>query len=125
MSATVEIEVSRAADALGVPTHAVVHRRLKDLRGAPAVLAWAERKTRSPGERARAAASRYVKVAFVVEGGVARARPVELGLTDEFRVEILSGVRTGEQVVVAPFRALDQLTDGQSVRIVGDAEDPL
>ncbi|APW62344.1 efflux RND transporter periplasmic adaptor subunit [Paludisphaera borealis] len=125
MSATVEIEVSRTADALGVPSHAVVHRRRKDLPNTPAVRAWAERNTRSPGERARDAESRYVKVAFVVEGGVARARPVELGLTDEFRVEILAGVTAGEQVVVAPFRALDQLTDGQSVHVVSDAEDSL
>ena len=125
MSATVEIEVSRASEALGIPTHAVVHRRLKDLSSVVAVRAWAEQNARSPGQRARGAESRYVKVVFVVEGGVARTRPVELGLTDEYRAEILSGVRAGERVVVAPFRALDRLTDGQAVRIVDDAEDPL
>ncbi|WP_165252330.1 efflux RND transporter periplasmic adaptor subunit [Paludisphaera soli] len=127
MSATVEIEVRRIEDALGVPTHAVVHRRRKDLPASAAVRAWAERESRSPGGvngGARASGSRYVKVAFVVQGGMARARPVELGLTDEHRVEILSGVEAGEEVVVAPFRALDQLTDGQPVRVVDEEPSP-
>jgi HlyD family secretion protein len=124
MSATVEIEVRRTEDALGVPTHAVVHRRRKDLPGTPAVLAWAERNARSPGGSGQDSGTRYVKVAFVVEGGVARARPVELGLTDEHRAEILSGVKADEQIVVAPFRALDQLRDGQPVQVVDEAEAP-
>jgi HlyD family secretion protein len=122
MSATVEIEVNRSEDALGLASHAVVHRRRRDLPRTPEVRAWAERNARSPGEKARDAEARYVKVAFVVEDGVARARPVELGLTDENRVEVISGVKAGEQVVVAPFRALDELMDGQPVQVVSDEE---
>jgi HlyD family secretion protein len=37
-------------------------------------------------------------------------------------VEVLSGVKAGEQVVVAPFRALDELMDGQPVQVVSDEE---
>jgi HlyD family secretion protein len=122
MSAPVEIEVNRSEDALGLASHAVVHRRRRDLPRTPEVRAWAERNARSPGEKARDAEARYVKVAFVVENGVACARPVELGLTDENRVEVLSGVKAGEQVVVAPFRALDELMDGQPVQVVSDEE---
>lgn len=121
MSATVEIEVGKATDALGVPSHAVVHRRRKDLPNTPAMRAWAERNARSLGDRPRDSESRYVKVAFVLEGGIARVRPVELGLTDEHRVEILSGVSADERVVVSPFRALDMLMDGQEIRVVDDS----
>src|SRR5206468_2693060 len=46
MSATVEVEVRRATDALGVPAQAVVHRRRKDLPDTPAVRAWAEKNAR-------------------------------------------------------------------------------
>jgi HlyD family secretion protein len=121
MTATAEIEVRRIDDALGVPVQAVVHRRRKELPDTSAVRAWAERHARSPGEKARDAASRYIKVVFVLEGGVARARPVETGISDERRVEIVSGLAADDRVIVGPFRALDQLRDGQAVRVEVDA----
>jgi HlyD family secretion protein len=118
MTATVEIEVRRASDALGVPAQAVVHRRRKDLPDTPSVRAWAERNARSPGEKAQETELRYIKIVFVVEGDIARARPVETGLSDERKVEILSGVKPGEPVVVGPFRTLDELKDGDPVKPV-------
>ncbi|WP_074304473.1 efflux RND transporter periplasmic adaptor subunit [Singulisphaera sp. GP187] len=118
MTATVEIEVRRASAALGVPAQAVVHRRRKDLPNTPSVRAWAERNARSPGEKAQEAELRYIKIVFVAEGGIARARPVETGLSDERKVEILSGLKPGEPVVVGPFRTLDELKDGDPVKPV-------
>jgi len=115
MTATVEIEVRRASNALGVPAQAVVHRRRKDLPDTPSVRAWAERNARSPGEKAQEAELRYIKIVFVAEAGVARARPVETGLSDERKVEILSGLKPGESVIVGPFRTLDDLKDGAPV----------
>jgi HlyD family secretion protein len=117
MTATVEIDVRRIDNALGVPVQAVVHRRRKELPDTAAVRAWAERHARSPGENARDAASRYIKVVFVVEGGVARSRPVETGISDERRVEIVSGLAGDDRVIVGPFRALDQIRDDQVVRV--------
>ena len=115
MTATVEVEVRRAADALGVPVQAVVHRRRKDLPDTAAVREWAERNARSPGEKSSEAEGRYIKVAFVLEGTIARARPVQTGLSDERRVEILSGLKPADRVIVGPFRTLDELKDGDSV----------
>ncbi|MCS7235280.1 MAG: efflux RND transporter periplasmic adaptor subunit [Armatimonadota bacterium] len=51
-------------------------------------------------------------VVFVVEDGVARARPVVTGLSDGVRVEV-EGVRAGERVVVA---GQESLRDGMPVR---------
>lgn len=52
-------------------------------------------------------------VVFVVEDGVARARPVTLGLSDGVRVEVRAGLRPGEPVVVA---GQESLRDGVPVR---------
>jgi HlyD family secretion protein len=123
MTATVEIEVHRADDALGVPVQAVVHRQRKDLPDTAEVRAWCERNAHSPGERAREGKTRYVKVVFVVQRGVARARPVETGLSDERRVEITSGLGPDDRVVVGPFRTLDELRDGQPIKEAA-SEDP-
>lgn len=123
MTATVEIEVERADGALAVPVQAVVHRQRKDLPDSPEVRAWCERNAHSPGERAREAKTRYVKVVFIAEGGVARARPVETGLSDERNVEIRTGLESDDHVIVGPFRTLDDLRDGQPTK-EASAEDP-
>ncbi len=115
MTATVEIEVKRADDVLGIPVQAVVHRRRKDLPDSPAVREWAAKNLAGFREKARDAEARYVTIVFVVENGAARARPVETGISDENRVEILSGLAPTDRVIVGPFRALDELKDGHPV----------
>ncbi len=49
---------------------------------------------------------------WVVEGGVARRREVELGAQGDDRVEVASGVAVGETVVV---KGADRVTEGQRV----------
>ena len=56
-------------------------------------------------------------LAFVVEGDVAREREVQLGLsTTDGRVEVKSGVKPGEKLVV---RGAEALRDGAKVRVTG------
>lgn len=116
MTATVEIEVRRSEDATSIPVQAVVQRRRKDLPDRPEVRAWVERNPLAPGEQAREAEARYIRLVFVEERGVARARPVDVGLSDERRVEILEGLRPDDRVIVGPFRTLDELKDGDPVK---------
>lgn len=58
-----------------------------------------------------AGTERYV---FVVEKNVAKRRTVTTGLTSEGRVQIVSGIKAGEQIVIAG--ALD-VADGQAIQI--------
>jgi HlyD family secretion protein len=115
MTATVEIEVRRAADVLSVPVQAVVQRRRKDLPDSPALRSWLDRHPLAPGEAVTDLGSRYVTTAFVALDGKARARPVEVGLSDERRVEIRSGLDPDDLVIVGPFRTLDELKDGDPI----------
>lgn len=125
MTTTVEIEVKRADDALGVPVQAVLQRRVKDLPDTPALRSWIDRNARTPGEKASEASTRYVKIVFIVDGkGIARARPVETGLSDERRVEILGGLGPEESLITGPFRALDELKDGDPVVVLPPGAEP-
>lgn len=124
MTATVEVEVRRSDEALSVPVQAVVQRRRKDLPDRPEVRAWAERNPLAPGERAREAETRYIKIVFLEQGGKAVARPVDIGLSDERRVEIKAGLGPDDRVVVGPFRSLDELKDGDPVKPLSPAEAP-
>jgi membrane fusion protein (multidrug efflux system) len=55
---------------------------------------------------------------FVANAGKAQRRPVKIGLTDGTRVEILSGVKAGESVIVDGQAGLP---DGASINIAGPA----
>lgn len=54
---------------------------------------------------------------FVIDGQTAHRRSVQIGLADESRIEILSGVSLGDRVVIVGAQTLD---DGSPVRITKD-----
>lgn len=94
MSVRAEIETQADKGALVVPIQAVVERPPL---GAPG--------------------GNEVKVVFVVAGGKAHQRQVDTGISNETRVEVMTGLRAGEQVVTGPYRSLRDLKDGDPVRI--------
>lgn len=117
MSATVEIEVNRAENALGVPVQAVVHRRLRDLPATQEFRDWVARQPKTPAEKGKDDASRYVTVVFLMVNGEAHARPVRTGISDQDRIEILDGLAPDDEVIVGPFRVLDEMEEGQPVKL--------
>ncbi|MDR5682422.1 MAG: efflux RND transporter periplasmic adaptor subunit [Armatimonadota bacterium] len=61
------------------------------------------------------------RVVFVVTDGLAQARQVETGLTDGMRIEIVRGLRPGENVVVT---GQETLRDGTQVLVAGPGTSP-
>lgn len=115
MSANVEIEVARRAEAVTLPIEAVVYRKRSDL---PAELvAEYDRRRRAGAAQPSQHLAEFVKLVFCVVDGRVAARLVETGINDAARVEILEGVALGDEVVTGPYRSLDQLKDGAAVRI--------
>jgi HlyD family secretion protein len=117
MSGQATISTDTHQDAVVVPIQAVTVRTQRDLEGKGA--AAPPPPTAAPAPRAgkvkeRREASR--KIVFVVEGGVARARPVETGLASESELEVTSGLKEGERIVEGPYRVLSrELKDGKRV----------
>jgi HlyD family secretion protein len=100
MSVRAEITTAEHEDALVVPIQAVVERLPRD----------------EEGEELED--EEEVKVAFVIEeGDSVRQQPVETGLSDTTRVEILQGVEEGDRVVTGPYRSLKELEHGDPVRV--------
>jgi membrane fusion protein, multidrug efflux system len=56
---------------------------------------------------------------FIVDGAVARRRPVSLGLEEEGQVEVVRGLAAGDQVIVA---GQGGLKDGASVKVLPSAQ---
>jgi HlyD family secretion protein len=55
---------------------------------------------------------------FLLEGNRAKVVPVKTGISDGTRVELLSGIKAGQQVIVGPYTALRALEDGDEVKVV-------
>lgn len=103
LTANADIYVDTVRDAIVVPSQAVLDRRVENLpdsvRGSPLV------------DRQRT----FTTVVYVLEGGVARARPVRTGVSDLTDTVILEGLEQDDPVVTGPFRVLRELEDGDAV----------
>lgn len=118
MSTQASIATDTHQDAVAVPIQAVTVRPEREVAGGPAAV---EEKKRAgegaqPGAAKKAKRDPLKKVVFVIEGGVAKLRPVETGLASETEIEITSGLKEGEKVVEGPYRVLSrELADGKRV----------
>lgn len=103
LTANADIHVETVRDAIIVPSQAVLDRRVEAL---PARV-----RESSLVDRLRT----FATVVYVLEGGVARARPVRAGVSDLTDTVILEGLEEGDPVIVGPFRVLRDLDDGKAV----------
>jgi HlyD family secretion protein len=118
MTANVEIEVASQDNAITIPVEAVVHRMRKDLPDMIVQAFDARQATVDISERAKQA--QYIKVAYVKDGEAARVRLIDPGIADSLRVEVRDGIKAGEDVIIGPYRSLDQLKDGKKVKPAED-----
>jgi HlyD family secretion protein len=121
MSAQATVSTETHDNALIVPVQAVTARSLDELapsQGPAMAQASGPSPTASDAPPGPSRKKSMQKLVFVVAGGMARARPVELGLASESDIEITSGVNEGDTVVTGPYKVLSrELTDGRAVQV--------
>ncbi len=61
-----------------------------------------------------------VEGVFVVEDGIARFQPVEVGIAGDSYFEVVSGLEEGATIVSGTFQAIRDLSDGDEVRVDED-----
>lgn len=128
LSASVDIAVAEVKQALAVPIQCLTVRdpeRLArerrrggekgdgDSKDAPADSA-------DDSTHADDGKPRDIEGVMVIENGVARFRPVRVGIAGQSHFVVLSGLTEGEQVVTGPFKAISDLRDGEAVRVKKD-----
>jgi HlyD family secretion protein len=101
LSATAKIVTATRDSALSVPIIALTVREHKPIstETAPADTTTAE-----------------VEGVFVVVGGVAQFRPVDVGIAGEEHFEVLAGLSQGDTIVAGPYQTIRDLSDSTSVR---------
>lgn len=86
------------------------------------VAKWRRIDSESAGSKPIVDTDGYVQLVYVVENGKAVARPVKVGIQNEDRIEILDGLKEGQNVVSGSYRAITRdLNDGDAVEVAKKA----
>jgi HlyD family secretion protein len=105
MTANVEIETKRADDVVTLSVQAVGQRRRRDIKD----------KSLLPSEEGKS--NEVLDVVFIAKDGKAEMRVVKLGVADDDKVEIVSGITSGDQVIVGPYKVLESLGHQDPVQV--------
>ncbi len=100
LSATAEIITDTRDDVLSIPIIALTVRD----------------DTTSTSPDAADGAPADIEGVFVVENGLVRFRPVQVGIAGRDYFEVLSGLEVGDTVVAGPYQTIRTLNDGDAVR---------
>jgi HlyD family secretion protein len=119
MSANVDIETQTARQVISVPIQAVTVRSLENSGAMDRI---SDHQPRNLGTIQITAPendrSGPQHVLFVVTGGLVKMVPVEIGIADNNYIQVLSGLKAGDEVVSGPYTAIGRdLEDGSAVKI--------
>ncbi len=127
MSATVDIQTETRKNVISVPIQAVTTRALKN-NGKVAEKKTEEEKPEGETEAvtkkgAKSADDEKVEVVFLYKDGKVKKQAVKTGIQDSQNIEILEGIKAGDEVVIAPFNAINKLlNDSSEVKKVDEKE---
>ncbi len=132
MSATVDIMTKRADKAISVPIQAVTTRDTSDNaslsqkkekgsdmedEGSVRVVEVNEKDKKSDKVET------VIECVFIVSDGKIKLQPVEIGIQDNNYIEILKGLKAGDEVVTGPYSSISKLLkDGDKIEVVKKEE---
>jgi len=126
MSATVDIQTETRKNVITVPIQAVTTRSLKNNKTSVAEKNDIEPVAENQGvtaQEAKSSEDKKVEVVFIYQDGKVKMEPVKTGIQDSENIEILDGIKAGDEIVVAPFNAINKLlNDSASVKKVDEEE---
>ncbi|MBL7970018.1 MAG: efflux RND transporter periplasmic adaptor subunit [Prolixibacteraceae bacterium] len=118
MSATVDIQTETRPNVISVPIQAVTTRSLKnnvpeenksDTEATEEETQAVTRQGSQPKEDEK------IEVVFVYQDGKVKKQAVKTGIQDSQNIEILDGLKAGDEIVVAPFNAINKLLNDSSL----------
>lgn len=125
MSATVDIQTETRKDVISVPIQAVTTRTLTG-NGKPKSTEPEEEKemeVTSANQAPKAEEEKKMEVVFLYQDGKVYKKQVKTGIQDSQNIEITEGLKAGDEIVVAPFNAINKLlNDSSKVKKVDEKE---
>ncbi|MFH1119289.1 MAG: efflux RND transporter periplasmic adaptor subunit [Bacteroidota bacterium] len=117
MSATVDIQTETALNVLTVPIQAVTAR--EDSTKVGKKKPEAEGKESMEEQEAVRRTEPVQEYVFLVKDGIARLQKVKTSIQDNAYIQIREGLKSGDEVISGPYRAVSKsLKDGDKVKVV-------
>lgn len=119
MSASVEIYTENRQNVLAVPIQAVTTREKEGMKATKMV----EAKNGEEVQEEKILDNLREVVFVVMKGDTVKMAEVKTGIQDNNYIEILSGLKEGEQIVSGPYTAVSRkLKSGEKIRVVTENE---
>jgi HlyD family secretion protein len=117
MTTTADIVTNTNPQALSVPLQCVALRTVDQLvrKG---------EKRKDAEARFKADRDGFVEIVFVIENGKAVARQVKTGIQSDELIEIVGGLKEGEEVVTGSYRAISKDLDNGAVVKINNEKKP-
>ena len=131
MSGTIDIRTNTVVDVVSVPIQAVTVRNFAEDEDSESDTETADSDSTSQSSESTEALRTnrssqeedFRKVVFLNDNGVAKRVEVETGISDNTHIQILSGVREGDEIVTGNYRVLSrELQKGDKIKVNNDAE---
>ncbi len=117
MTATVDIITKRKEKVIGVPISAVV------IKTDTAAVKKYEVKDEADDKKVVAKTDKKFECVFVKDGNKAKIRIVKTGIQDDTNIEVVSGLKKGDVVIVGPYTTVTKdLNSGDKVTVKKDAD---
>ena len=112
MTATVDIITTRKENVIGIPISSVVIK--SDTTATPKIEVVDEKE----GDKVKTKSDKKLECVFVKVGDKAKIRIVKTGIQDDTNIEILSGLKKGDEVITGPYVTVSKdLNSGDKVKI--------
>jgi HlyD family secretion protein len=121
LSATADVITAVREDVLAIPIIGLTLMDPRDFERVPNENAPADSADTDDSDAPGTAGGEEIEGVFVVEDGIARFRPVEVGIAGDNYFEVLSGLEEGTTVVSGSYQAIRQLEDGSPVKVASDS----
>ena len=116
LSCTAKITTATRSKALALPIQALTVRQKGDLEIKPAGKESKKAATK-PDPASEKAKKEEIQGVFVVENGKAAFRKVETGITGATDIEVLSGLKEGDEIVTGTYKTIRTLRNGAQVKV--------
>jgi len=117
LSCTAKVTTATRANAVTIPIQALTIRQRGDLeQPKPGSSSTAQAATK-PDPAAEKARKEEIQGVFVVNAGKAEFRKVETGITGATDIEVLDGLKPGDQIVTGSYQVIRTIKNGAMVKI--------
>jgi HlyD family secretion protein len=117
LSATAKVTTATRSSVLAIPIQALTVRTRADLKAASEKGAVQAAAPPAEASNSTSVDKEEVQGVFVIRAGKAEFLPVQTGITGTTDIEVLSGLKPGDEIVTGSYKVLRTLRPGTSVKI--------